>query len=257
MRKRKFNVNYKCFVAGFLCAASLITSGCGGNQTANKNTHEEELNSESDCEAMDITDADYVLETNYTGANAPVELYRVPFQKTDMYISNTELSDKLSEKEMEEYLDTAEAYLTHVYGNSYVKIGAAQDSFTDTVDRFIGEAKPSGEDGSDMIMMYGEADAGSRRYSEELLEMYMDNRIDAAATIKSDTSLVYQDVGQVFVRSAMTVNVSGDESCRAYADYFGIELTDKKPATVITEVSFYPNNPKCIATMSVIGRIDG
>ena len=91
----------------------ILTSGCG---TSDAEPREAVLSSlgVKDSEIItsdkeDINDTSYILETNYRGADMPIELYDVPFQKSDYYITNKEFEDVLNKKthNVQSYIDSA------------------------------------------------------------------------------------------------------------------------------------------------------
>lgn len=103
----------------------IILSICGcGNSQETKTVGNNVISTNKTVEQTS-----YVAETNYSGADVPAELYEIPFQKTDDYIRNLDLSKQLSSDEMREYIISATDYLKTIYGNSYISIAADQDSF--------------------------------------------------------------------------------------------------------------------------------
>lgn len=156
----------------------IILSICGcGNSQETKTVGNNVISTNKTVEQTS-----YVAETNYSGADVPAELYEIPFQKTDDYIRNLDLSKQLSSDEMREYIISATDYLKTIYGNSYISIAADQDSFLNAVNG------RSNEDGyvAEMNDQENVSDHGS-----ELIQMYVDNKVDASVEYKTDKSLLY------------------------------------------------------------------
>lgn len=220
----------------------IILSICGcGNSQETKTVGNNVISTNKTVEQTS-----YVAETNYSGANVPAELYEIPFQKTDDYIRNLDLSKQLSSNEMREYIISATDYLKTIYGNSYISIAADQDSFLNAVNG------RSNEDGyvAEMNDQENISDYGS-----ELIQMYVDNKVDASVEYKTDKSLLYGDLCRYYLRGAMTIEVNGENACNAYSDMLGITVSDKEPVTVAVEVSFMRNYPDVILSCEILKYI--
>ena len=136
----------------------IILSICGcGNSQETKTVGNNVISTNKTVEQTS-----YVAETNYSGADVPAELYEIPFQKTDDYIRNLDLSKQLSSDEMREYIISATDYLKTIYGNSYISIAADQDSFLNAVngrsneDGYVAEMNDQenvSDHGSELIQM--------------------------------------------------------------------------------------------------------
>lgn len=227
-------------IAQSMLIITLLLCGCENSQT----TKIAENNIISTNRTVEQTS--YVAETNYSGADVPAQLYEIPFQKTDDYIKNLDLSKQLSSDEMREYIISATDYLKTVYGNSYIKIAADQDTFLNTVNG------RSDEDGyvAEMNDQENISDYGS-----ELMQMYVDNKVDASVEYKTDKSLLYGDLCRYYLRGAMTIEVNGENACNAYSDMLGITVSDKEPVTVAVEVSLMRNYPDVILSCEILKYI--
>ena len=131
----------KKIIAGMVSVA-LLLSGCGGSTTEKVASLSKLGVDKSEIiisDKTDIKDTTYLLETTYSGADVPIELYDVPFQKTEYYISNKDFSDTLSKKssDSQAYIDTETACTDVLFGNNYTDILSDQDAFTETLTEYF------------------------------------------------------------------------------------------------------------------------
>lgn len=209
----------------------LIISGC---------THKESGSNATDTEITEniekIKESDYVVDTAYTGADVPFVLYETAFQKSGTYVKNTELLKTVPDAEVTEYIKTATSYVNTIYGNSYISILEEQDAF---MMENIGAKH--------YIGFYNE-NAEKQVTMNDLLELYVDNTIDANADLKTDKSLFYEDMYNYILRGAMTITVYEEDACEAYGEFFGLELSAGTPQTFVCEIYFVPGD-----TTSIVG----
>ena len=225
----------------------ILTSGCG---TSDAEPREAVLSSlgVKDSEIItsdkeDINDTSYILETNYRGADMPIELYDVPFQKSDYYITNKEFEDVLNKKmhNVQSYIDSATDFTGLIFGNNYNTILEDQDTFLEALEGYLGE---------DSYVL----DSDTEDFINQLLEAYVDNKLEVTADFKTDDSLVYNDI-LYYVRGVVEITVRNGNA----SDYESLtEIMTKKNETVkyMVEYGFEPDNPSKVVTINKIGYIN-
>lgn len=232
----------KCKKLTFILLVSMLLCGCSETETSKRINSEDIISTDNTVEQTT-----YVADTNYTGADVPAELYEIPFQKTEDYIKNMDLIKQLSKDEIWQYVVTATHYFKDVYGNNYISISSDQDGFMEKIngiDQDSGYAVQMND--ADLVTDFG----------SNLMQMYVDNKIEASVDYSTDQSLLYSDMYRYYLRGAMTITVSGKKQCAAYSKELGISLTDGEPTTVAVEVSFVPNNPNEILSCEILKYIE-
>ena len=223
----------------------LFASGCGSSQSVTTASLSKIGVSETDIISSDkenIEDTTYILETNYNGADVPIELYDVPFQKTDYYVSNKEFSDMLGKKTdgAESYIDTATACTEVLFGNNYTDILNDQDSFTNALETYFA---------SDEYMFDIETDD----MISSLLEAYVDGKLEVTATFTTDDSLIYNDI-LYYLRGVVEVTVRNGNA-KDYENILGIKTAMNQTVKLMVEYSFEPNNAENIVGIEILGYI--
>lgn len=215
----------------------LIISSCTNKESGN-NTTDTEITENIEK----IKESDYVVDTAYTGADVPFVLYETAFQKSDTYVKNTELLKTVPDNEVAEYINTATSYVNAIYGNSYISILEEQDAFlmeNNKADQYIG---------------FYDEESEKKVTMDDLLELYVDNTIDANADFKTDKSLLYEDMHKYILRGAMTITVYEKDACEAYGKFFGLELAAGTPKTVVCEIYFIPGDTTSIVGFEVLAN---
>lgn len=234
----------KKIIAGMVSVA-LLLSGCGGSTTEKVASLSKLGVDKSEIitsDKTDIKDTTYLLETTYSGADVPIELYDVPFQKTEYYISNKDFSDTLSKKssDAQAYIDTATACTGTLFGNNYTDILSDQDAFTaDLSEYFAGDEYMFGAYTDEMI--------------NSILEAYVDNKLEVTASFITDGSLVYNDI-LYYLRGVVEITVRGGDAA-AYEQVFGIKTAKNQKVRLMVEYAFEPNNPDSIVRADILGYI--
>lgn len=221
--------------------STLIFTGCGSKEDVN------ETKGEIISTPQEVEDTDYVVETNYTGADVPAVLYAVPFQKTDSYETNIEIQEYTSDEELQAYLTVAANYCKAVFGNSYLNIEENQEAFLSSIESYCMSGQTFYE---------GEELVTAEEYAQSLMEFYIDNKIDASVTFDTDRSLVYRDSYLYYVRGALNITINGQSACDAYKDKFGFIINDGETVSIMCEVSFLPGNVEQVAGFSAVAYIE-
>lgn len=234
----------KKIIAGMVSVA-LLLSGCGGSTTEKVASLSKLGVDKSEIiisDKTDIKDTTYLLETTYSGADVPIELYDVPFQKTEYYISNKDFSDTLSKKssDAQAYIDTATACTDVLFGNNYTDILSDQDAFTETLTEYFA--------GDEYII-----NAYTDEIINSVLEAYADNKLEVTADFTTDSSLIYNDV-LYYLRGVVGITVRNGDAT-AYEQVFGIKTAKNKKVQLMAEYAFEPNDADHIVDIYILGYI--
>ena len=234
----------KKIIAGMVSVA-LLLSGCGGSTTEKVASLSKLGVDKSEIiisDKTDIKDTTYLLETTYSGADVPIELYDVPFQKTEYYISNKDFSDTLSKKssDAQAYIDTATACTDVLFGNNYTDILSDQDAFTETLTEYFA--------GDEYII-----NAYTDEIINSVLEAYADNKLEVTADFTTDSSLIYNEV-LYYLRGVVGITVRNGDAT-AYEQVFGIKTAKNKKVQLMVEYAFEPNDADHIVDIYILGYI--
>lgn len=230
-----------------LLATTLLLSGCGNDE---KNVDLLELGiSEEEIISTDkpIDETNYILDTTYDGADVAPELYEVAFEQSDMYVKNKELMTYMEEKKLDanDYLVTAEDYFNTMVGNNYITIQNEQEAFLDKVESF----NPDGA-----VLYIDDEPYEVSEYADNIMQMFVDNEVDASVDFKSDDSLLYSDC-YYFLRGELDITLHGGNA-EAFKTMYGITVAEDVSVPVMVELCFLPNDAEHVIGFSVLGYIE-
>ena len=176
----------------------------------------------------------YVAETCYNGASVvDPYLYETPFQKTNKYISNKRLIEKMGEGFLDDKTSLACEYVKCLYDINSNDIIADPNTFINTFSSYFDETVTFSTDEADVTREY---------YAESLADKYVKNKAQIDANFITDKSLVFYDNGVVYVRGYIEYTVN------AYTDLEEIRIELRNPELtlgttyyVVTHVMLVPS----------------
>ena len=148
----------------------------------------------------------YIEETNYRGELSQFpDLYQIPFQKTDAYISNKEFS-KDSYDIFKECEDKATQFYEALFNVDYRSIVDDKSAFDSNVmfycDYMAYHTDSWDKDGEDTRYFYN--------YIQDITDYFATNMVEMEAKFYTDDSLVYNDYF-VFVRGELVFTIYASE----------------------------------------------
>lgn len=178
----------------------------------------------------------YYSDVTYDGEEVPYYLFEVPFKKTENYIPNKDLSEKLSEDALNDYTSETKKYLAVLFDKSYRDIINDQEGFIDSYEEIF----PS-ED----VFSKEENTEGAPGFSEKLMEWYVDNRATVEEEYVTGKPLLYGDMGLYVLRGSLELRIASADNKKAVAEFndlFGSDiLNEEGVGCAIIESVFFPS----------------
>lgn len=179
----------------------------------------------------------YAGDTVFKGNELYSQIYNIPFQKTDNYISNEELLKKVTPDEITKYLKTTTSFFDFLFNKNHKDIVRDQDAFT-----------------QEYALFFGDKEKATER-AGVLTEWYVDNKVTCVCKSLTDKSLIYKDNYSYFVRAQVNLTVYSDSGCDKFKDLYGIKLENGEETAIVIEAEFMPGSNNQILGLSVIGEI--
>lgn len=246
MRKKKRNKPL-IITAVVIAGITAMTAGCVvatkfGADIPLVSSFIEDKTSTADSDEKDT----YIAETCYDGSN-PVykQLFQIPFQKTDYYISNKTLYAEHPER-VEQLKNEATEFIETMLGSGYREVTTEGYSYKSAMLDYIDL------DVNDSMILDDGTLTTPEKYFEDFESFIKEHEIQADVTFSSDKSLVYED-SYYYVRGILTIEpyaFSGNEdtnllpegiSLKEGGNYiFEVTLKNMSPASEVFYVSqFY------------------
>ena len=156
----------------------------------------------------------YAKETNYKGNDLIMDLYEIPFKKTNAYVMNKNL--KLTEQQSREYMQFAKQVILAQYNVGYTDAMTDPDNFESKIIK-DSYCVATSIDGADVML---------EDYMRELENWLIDTHTSLKASFDTDKSLIYKD-RSIFVRGQLTVGTYETDDVKKVAEYLELDKVKK------------------------------
>ena len=222
-----------------LMGLSVVITGCSKDKTTSVSEDEtvyteyKKLPSEDKAEKVKKTS--YYSDVDYDGEEVPYYLFETPFQRTENYISNKELSNSITEDTLNNYIAETKSYLSVLFNKSYQNIIRDQEGFIASYEEIF----PS-ED----VYSNAEDTENEPAFIEKLMEWYVDNRATVEAEYVTGKPLLYGDAGLYVLRGSLELRIASENNEKAiseFNDLFGSDILNENGAgCAMIESVFFP-----------------
>lgn len=224
----------------FAMGLSMMITGCKKKEItpiSKEETVYTEYRKLSNADKADkVKRSSYYSDVTYNGEDVPYYLFEVPFQKTENYIPNKDLSEKLSEDALNDYTSETKKYLAVLFDKSYRDVINDQEGFMDSYEEMF----PS-ED----VFSKEENTEKDQSFSEKLMEWYVDNRATVEEEYVTGKPLLYGDMGLYVLRGSLELRIASADNEKAVAEFndlFGSDiLNEEGVGCAIIESVFFPS----------------
>lgn len=177
----------------------------------------------------------YAFETSYSGKPyLSDKLFRKPFQKTDSYICNKDLFEKVTTGEMEILTKKTTEAAAILFNESFKDIPAKDDYsdiFTPAFHLFFADSKQTAENNEEAVALIN--------------SWYIDTKTSMESKWNTDSCLLYYDENSFIVRGQLLFTVYESDDLAAIQNAFYLdELELGKESSVILEMHFIPDIDK-------------
>lgn len=177
------------------------TSGKDDKQES-VNNHVESTQEVEETTVEEEEKASYLSETYYQGELSEYpELYEIPFQKSNMYISNKELYENSHDRfENIEYMATT--FMEHMFNVNYRDLAGNPKAYVNTA-MYYGDYRATHTIGYDTE---NERTESFEEYIEEICNYFIQNQVQMEAKFYTADSMVYSDFF-MFVRGELVFTI--------------------------------------------------
>jgi len=144
----------------------------------------------------DDLNSPYVTEVKYVGGIGYPEVYDYPFEKTEYYKSNKQLSKEHPDR-IETILKTTNAYMDLLFNTSYRTILADEEAYINSLLEYMDE---------NWLYETEEDSYTAEQYAQKWAEFLIDNKVEMQTNFLTDSSLVCVN-GIYYVRGILEYDV--------------------------------------------------
>ncbi len=213
------------------------------------------LTEESPNTDKNIYEPTYITETCYDGsAEVPPVLYAIPFQKTDLYINNKELTNYIEMDDMKAMQERMTQMVTDLMGSDGRKAARDASGFQKKFESYL-------VSDSEYLDENGTRDTAASLVAK-YIKALADAEYNADVTFETDKSLIFSD-GSYYMRGLVTLTVyrlSGDADL---SSFIPVEIKQGETTQFVIDIPFIYGNEErtpddiriCgIENMKVIGK---
>lgn len=212
-----------CFTF-LILTATMLLCGCGKTKEIEVDTSSfetaEEVSSADEIQegALPdefVNDAPYLKDTTYSGGNSiPSSIFQMPFQKTDEYTPNKELTEAVGEDTIEQVRQTAEKFLDCIANKNYRDFTSKADTINTQISDLCEPCLFVPD-----VTLYEDIND----YIEMVSDQFVDSESVIEAKLVTDNSLVYKDFGSAYVRGMIEFTVKDTKDMGAIEELLRVK----------------------------------